>query len=127
MLDLDKFVEATLIGFELDSVMGQVVFAIREPSGKLWHLVASGVSDLNISEMRLQNIIDRISVWKDCVDMECKEKISSLIGNMFYTHLPAVGRIVGAIQRGESMLIELEPVYGASVLMLASGLSVSEG
>ncbi|MFM0607125.1 hypothetical protein PQR05_21605 [Paraburkholderia sediminicola] len=132
MLDLSKFVEAYLMGIEVDRVERKVVLSIKEPAGKGWILVATGVSELMVLQMCMQNIIDRISVWTgSAVDADCRERVFSLLSGRYATdrddmESPLINRTVDAIQRGDSMLIELEPVYGASVLMLASGLSVAE-
>lgn len=132
MLDLSKFVEAYLMSIEVDRIERKVKLSIREPDGTGWILAATGVSELMVLQMRMQNIIDRISVWTEsAVDADCRERVFSLLSGRSATdrddmESPLINRTVDEIQRGDSMLIELEPVYGASVLMLASGLSVAE-
>ena len=125
MLDFSKFVEGHLVGVKVYQAEKRVVLSLKEATGKSWILTATDVSEFMILQMCMQNIIDRISIWDASSEEEdYRNKIFSLIHGKFEGEKddfssPLINQTIEAIRRGEAMLVELEPVYGALVLILA--------
>ena len=132
MLDFSKFVEGYLIGVKVFQTEKRVAIFLQEVTGKNWMLTAKGVSEFMILQMCMQNIIDRISIWDISSDeVDYRSKIFSLIQGRFAEekddlNLPLINQAIDRIRRGDVILIELEPVYGALVLILASEVCLAE-
>ncbi|MES2740068.1 MAG: hypothetical protein V4754_03850 [Pseudomonadota bacterium] len=125
MLDFNKFVEGHLTGIKVYQEENRAELFLQETTGRKWVLNATDVSELMILQMRMQNIIFRIVIWDlNSNEEEYKGKIFSLIHGKFETgkdHLssPVINAKIDMIRRGEAVLLELEPVYGALVLIIA--------
>lgn len=132
MLDFNKFVEGHLTGVTVSQTEKRVVLLLQDSTGKNWALTATDVSEFMILQMSMQNIIDRISVWDaSSSDIEYRRKIFSLMYGKFAEekddlNLPLINRVIETIRCGDAILVELEPVYGALVLMLARELFLFE-
>lgn len=127
MGELDRFVEGKIISVRLNEVEKKVTILLNEPGGGAWSLVAVNVFDLMVLQMRMQNIIDRISVWTSGDDpIDYRDKLFVLFGGgereNQMCNVESVEREVGFIQGGGKILLEFEPVFGAIVLVLATEL-----
>lgn len=85
-----------------------------------------------VLQMCMQNIIDRISIWDASSNIaDYGDKLYSLftgkLPDSIDMSLPSIKSAIVSIQSGELSLVEIEPVYGAIVLILASEVSLSEG
>lgn len=132
MPDWNKFVEGHLIGIKVYQTDKVVVLSLQEPAGKGWMLTATEVSEFMVLQMRMQNIIDRVSFWNTTSnDIDYRSKLYSLIHGKYVEgkddlNSPVITKAVETIRRGDAVLIELEPVYGAHVLILAKEASLTE-
>lgn len=132
MLDFSKFVEGHLIGVKVYQAEKRAALCLREATGKSWVLTATDVFEFMILQMCMQNIIDRISLWDSSSDeVDYRGKLFSLIHGKFVEekdnlHSPLIDQKIEMIRRGDAVLVELEPVYGALVLILARKVSLVE-
>jgi hypothetical protein len=132
MLDLSKFVEGHLIGVKVCQAEKRACLFLQEATGKNWILTATDVAELMILQMCMQNIIDRISIWDaSSNDADYRSKLFSLFHGTFAEektdfNLPVINRAVETVRRGGAVLIEVEPVYGALVLILAKEIFLVE-
>ena len=133
-MDFDAFVECRINTVSVvETEKGtNVLVDIEDHEKKHWLLTASVVSDFVLKEMRLQNIIDRINLLdkNNIGDKESREKIFYLLRGK----LPesedeltweGVEKIIRDIQESKSILLEIEAVYGASVLLVAKDISLT--
>lgn len=132
MLDLSKFVEGYLTGVTVYREEKKVCLSLQEVDGKKWLLTAFDVAEFMVLQMCMQNIIDRISIWDAATDVEAYvEKLYSLFTGKLSDNndmnMPSIEAAVQSIKSGEVFLLELEPVYGAIVLILTKNISFSEG
>ena len=90
-------------------------------------IIASGVDDFVVNEMRLSNIIDRVTKF-DAHDF--KEKESEAASRLYFLmrgkepaktdfEWPPFKEKLAFAREGVLSLLEIEPVYGATVLVLA--------
>jgi hypothetical protein len=129
MIEFNKFVEGYLTSVLVYRKERKVCFSLQEVAGTNWILTASGVTELMVLQMRLQNIIDRISIWNASSDVsDYGDKLLSLfIGTLSEDNnmdMPLVKNAAQSIKSGELFLLEIEPVYGAIVLALVKDLSI---
>jgi hypothetical protein len=122
---LNRFVETYFDGIKLNHENKEVYLFLRDHNAVRWVLMAEGVSDCMVLQMRTLNIIDRITFW----DVSSNEE--SYIDKLFCLHkgyYPGEKDkrdflfITGSIEKikhDEMFLMELEPVFGANVLVLA--------
>lgn len=133
MLDFSKFVEGHLTGLMVYQTEKRATLFLQEATGKNWVLTATDVSEFITLQMRMQNIIDRISIWDASNDeVDYRGKIFPLIHGKFVEekddlNSPVINQTIETIRRGDAVLVELEPVYGALVLILAREVSLDEG
>lgn len=132
MHDLNKFVEGYLTGVNVFKQEKKIILSLQEATGTRWALTASDVSEFMVLQMRMQNIIDRISIWDiSSNDFDYRSKLFSLINGKFAEenddlNAPVITQFVESIRRGDAVLIELEPVYGAIVLIFTRNFSFSK-
>jgi len=126
MNDLNSLVEAAVHSIQVDPSRKEVRIELSYAgSDKKAVLFAGGVDDFVADEMRLSNVVDRVKVFGAEEDAD-----SSTANCLFYLmrgRLPDAGELewpalqdrLTAIRSGALTLLELEPVYGAKVLLLA--------
>ena len=131
MVDFDRFVEGHITTIETNDQAKSVCIEITDRYGKKARLVASGVREVVAIEMRLQNIIDRISVWNSASkDSLYRESLHLLICGTLSVrsddlNSPIIDTVVDSIKRGELIFLEIEPVYGALILLTGKEVSIS--
>lgn len=120
----NKFIEGYLTGIAVDQLEKKIELSLQEPTGRCWVLTATNVSEFMVLQMRMQNIIDRISIWdSSSSDTDYRDKVFCLFHGKFANekddfNSPLISRTIEAIKHGNEILLELDPVYGAIVLML---------
>ncbi|WP_026096991.1 hypothetical protein, partial [Ideonella sp. B508-1] len=87
----------------------------------------TGVDDLVVNEMRLSNIVDRVNRFNA---NDIQEEGSEVMSRLFFLmrgeepepsdlEWPALQEKRASIRAGKLSLLEVEPVYGATILILA--------
>ena len=125
MSELGRFVEGRVVGIACDESQAIVQLMLEDASRHRHLLTAHQVDDLLVLEMRKQNIIDRICVWDaNSEPAECKKKLALLL----YGELDAavkypeysrrIDETAARITSRQSILLEVEPVFGALILLL---------
>jgi len=105
----DLLIESTVIAFHLDWVTKTLHIDVNSPWGnkERKRIVATGIEELEVSEMRLYNIIDRVNLFG---------APDSLVNIPKWLPLE---KKLSLIRDGSLNLMEIEPVCGASILVLA--------
>src|SRR5688572_13092164 len=121
-------VESYLLGVLADPGRHQATFIFRTPRGEReFSLCAHAVEHLLMTEFTHQNIVHGVYVLGPASDTERvrdllaillfnKESASAVTEPSFQTKLE---ECTTAVLKGRKVLLEIEPVYGASVLLLA--------
>lgn len=95
-------------------------------------ITATGVEDFVADELRLSNIIDRVHCFS-AVDFQ--ENISAITDNLFFLmrgkspdpselEWEPLKEKLELISLGMLKLLVVEPVYGATIILLASGMQL---
>lgn len=130
-MDWSNFVEGYLTGIAVSDGKKIVDISLRDASGQSFILRLVDVDRFVTYEMREKNIIDRINLWgQHSEEKDFREVLSSLVsgkmdGTFEKEFLPLIDHEVESIRRGEKLLLEIEPVFGAYVIALAHNVSVS--
>jgi hypothetical protein len=131
MDDWKTLVESTIDAIHVDSTNKAVVIEVTcawEGKGRK-RIVATGVDDFVVNEMRLSNIVDRVSRF-GAVDFNGKN--AEIARRLFVLmrgkepsqsdlEWPALKNKLACIRDGSLCLLEIEPVYGATIMILATG------
>jgi hypothetical protein len=127
-LELADCVEAHVVGLQVPEQTKVVSIVLRLVGGRTAILTAEGVDRFLVNELREQNIIDRINVWdKGSSQEEFQQRLAELIGadrDSASVFSSLVASETHRIAKGERVLVEIEPVYGAWFLMLARSVSL---
>ena len=117
------------IAFHEDSK--SMTVKIRDRAKKNWNVVANGVRDCLVVEMRFQNIIDRISIF-DSTDNHAAyaKKVHLLLRGELPEReddllSPFIVDLCSEIKSSKLVLLEVEPIYGALVLVSAASVSIA--
>ena len=95
-------------------------------------IVASGVDDFVINEMKFSNIIDRINLF-NCDDIESNKRemarrLFFLLRGVEPSQLDfdwgVLHEKIESIRNGSLIFMEIEPVYGATILILAKHIEL---
>jgi len=129
--DTGRFVEAKLTGVTANQKKRCVDLFITDTSSQNWHLVANEVQDFMVIEMRLQNIIDRMILWGSSDEIECRRRLFCMLygyrpsaeDNMY---LPTINNNFMALKQEGYHLLEIEPVFGALIFILAKHLQIEK-
>jgi len=133
MISIETLIEAQIVQISLDKEGAHAEFEIRSADRRMhWHLIANGIDEFLIQDMRLNNIIDDILVY-DYHDAE-NEDFSAYLYDLLAgkeispsdassTFLQA--RIKSFIS-GENKLWVIRPIYGALIVILAKEIFIRE-
>jgi hypothetical protein len=132
MSDWSEFVEGYLTGVVLRDKDKAVDIYLSDCSHRKHTLTAFGVKEMRVWEMRQKNIIDRISLWNSSsCESEYQERISFLLygeqsdkNRVSPLRKVAVENAIQSIRDGSMILMEIEPVYGALVLIQAERVTI---
>lgn len=130
-MNFDAFIECVFDSVSIESLAeGQNVhIRILDHEKNRWILTATAVNAFSLNDMCLQNIIDHISLYDmSNVDSDIEgiqRKIFFLLQGRFPVAedelilKESIERIFKDIRESRSLLLEIEPVCGAEVLLLA--------
>ncbi|OYY93774.1 MAG: hypothetical protein B7Y41_09910 [Hydrogenophilales bacterium 28-61-23] len=127
----DSLVEANLYSINVDPTQKEVRIELAYAgSNARLVLFATSVDDFVADEMRISNVIDRVRVFGagDAGDPDTADCLFLLMRGRF----PNAGELewsalqdrLAAIHRGALTLLEIEPVYGAKILLLAGEIKL---
>lgn len=129
--NLDQLVEAHLVSVTVPE-RSLLKLRFHRPAGDTWVLTAMNVHCLLVAEMRLQNIVDRVEVYNNLLDIpdEVCYRLFALIEGRAGTKADLLEQAFRSRLRSlvESKVhyLELEAVYGAEVFLLAQSISLQE-
>lgn len=131
MKDWNALVEADLHSVHVDPTQKEVrIELVYAGSDQKAAIVASGVDYFVLNEMRLSNVVDRVQLF--CVDDAVTPAVVNSVFFLLQGRLPEPAELewpvlqerLSAIRDGSLTLLEIEPVYGASVRLLAKSIKL---
>jgi hypothetical protein len=132
MAEWDVLTDATIDAIRVESTKKEIRIDVtcRWQGEKRKQIVAKGVDDFVVNEMRLSNIIDRVTRLDAGGGQEAEA--ARRLFFMMRGREPDVNDLewpellekLGRIRDGTLILMELEPVYGATVIMLAESFQL---
>jgi hypothetical protein len=137
MEDWGQLVESTITAIKVDSIArGIQIDVITHWEGdQRKRIIADGVNDLLIDDVRSTNIIDRVIMFgqEDLANVErdCLARLFYLLQKREPTvadlEWPTLNQKLALIRDGSLLLMEIEPVCGASFLVLAESVRLEAG
>lgn len=134
MMDWDSLVEARLDAIRVDNARKEIRIDLTCPweGNKPIQIVGIGVDDFCATGMRLSNIVDRVTQYgsEDVKhhSLEVARRLFVLMRGDDPTpsdlEWPSLRERLTAIESGALVLLEMEPVYGVTVLILAEAFSI---
>ncbi|WP_038489970.1 hypothetical protein [Janthinobacterium agaricidamnosum] len=130
--DWNILTEATIDAIRVEPTKKEIRIDVtcRWEGEKRKQIVVHGVDDFVINEMRLSNIIDRVTRL-DAGDGQEAETARRLFFMMRGREpdasdldWPVLSEKLDRVRSGTLTLMELEPVYGATVIMLAESIQL---
>ena len=129
MNEWDALIEASIDAISVDPVKKEIRINLTcmGQEQKRKQIVATGVDDFVVYEMRLSNIVDRVTQFGTNVVAQEEPEIAKRLFFMMRGREPDSNDLawpvliekLTRIQDGTLRLIEIEPVYGATVMVLA--------
>ena len=130
----ESLIEATIsaIHVDLENKVVRIEVTCAWKGNDRMRIVATGVDDFVMNEMRLSNIVDRVSRF-DADNI--KDQGAVVARRLFFLmrgrepspsdlEWPALREKLTRIQCGALGLLEVEPVYGATILVLAEDFRI---
>lgn len=133
MIDFAKCVEAHVTGIAVLEDSGAINISLRGSDRQCFALVAKGVDRLIATEFRERNIVDRVTLWDSSNEVdEYRDSLSILMsGSSDATQDGAwqalIDKEAASIKQKEKILLEIEAVYGVSILLLAKEVALIDG
>jgi len=128
----ESLVEATVDAVHVDLANKEVriVVTCAWESKDRMQIVATGVDDFVVNEMRLSNIVDRVNRFDAMENADEGAKVARRLyflmrgtePSLSDLEWPALLEKLARIKDGALSLLEIEPVYGATVLVLAEDI-----
>jgi hypothetical protein len=119
--DFSQFHDGFLTGVQLGENM--VTFGLVRPDGQAFDLVLSDLKSLQIEDFRQGNIVNYIGTFDGTApeDAACVERLytsphPSAAAQYHEANAAFVARQLASVRSGETMMIVIEPSYGASVV-----------
>jgi hypothetical protein len=132
VIDFSDFVEAHVTGIVLTEDDNGVSISFRGQAKQRFTLVAKGVERFVAEKFRDKSIVDRVLLLDLMSDPnDYRTSLALLLSGVPRDQmneaiwLPVVEREVAAIKRGEKVFVEIEPVYGGGIVLLAKSITVS--
>src|SRR5688572_5843748 len=123
MTNFDEWIESRVTAVTLIEPR-EVVIAL-EHRGKRGFLRSDGLDRLIVNEFTQQNVVEQINLWASDSDAESyysalAEIVSGVASNPGEKNdlLAAIENEVAAIRESRKVLLEIEPVYGAHIIVL---------
>jgi hypothetical protein len=134
MTELDLLVESTVTSFHLDWADREIRIDVRSPWGdkRGLSIIATGIDDCHVADLRLYNIIDRVSVY-GCDEAQqsgsqCAPLLFLLMRNTEPTgndlEWPPFREKLLLIAQGKLKLLTIDSVIGATALVLAEQVMI---
>lgn len=133
MIDFAKCVEAHITGIALLEDSGALNILLRGADRQCFTLMAKGVDRLVATEFRERNIVDRVTLWNSSSEVdEYRDSLSILVSGSSDVPQGAawqtlIDKEVASIKQEEKILLEVEAVYGVSILLLAKEVGLIDG
>lgn len=134
MNEWDALIEATIDAIRVDSAKKEIRVEVTcmWQGEKRTQIVATGVDDFVVNEMRLSNIIDRVTRFGTSGTTEEESKTAKRLFFMMRGREPDSNDLkwpvliekLARIRDGTLGLMEIEPVYGATVIVLAQSFQL---
>jgi hypothetical protein len=134
MDEWDALIEATIdaIRVELATKEIRIDVTCMWQGEKRKQIVATGVDDFVVNEMRLSNIIDRVTRFAACGAAEEESETAKRLFFMMRGREPDSNDLkwpvliekLACIRDGTLALMEIESVYGATVIVLAQNFQL---
>ncbi|HYD62334.1 MAG TPA: hypothetical protein VEC35_18370 [Noviherbaspirillum sp.] len=127
MKQWDAFIEATIDAIHFNAEKRELSFDVtcQLESGHRKRLVIDGVDDFVANEMRLQNIIDRIHQYRGD-ETEAARCLFFLMRGREpeedELRWPQLVEKLDHVRTGRRVLLEIEPVYGATLIILGENV-----
>jgi hypothetical protein len=127
-----EIIESHLLGITSDPIARQAVFQFRTADGlRNFTLTARDVDELSVNEFLKQNVVHHVRILGAASDLgEINDLLAALLFDKSHaaevtdsTFLAELENRTGNVVHGERILVEIEPVYGASVLVLAGSVT----
>jgi hypothetical protein len=131
-INFPDFIESHITGVTLDDSLRLIKIYVRSIDHQQFTITISGVDRFVINEMREINIIDSISCWNERSSYrDYSESLIFLItgkqdNSDDHAFSVTVEKAKESICKGEKILLEIFPVYGAQVMALAADVSISD-
>ncbi len=130
MNDWETLIESTIDAIHVDATTKEVVIEMTcaWEGVERKRIVATGVDELDVTGMRIYNIVDRVQCFDagnfDEKSAEIRQRLFMLLRGtaLAKTDLewPVLAEKLARIRNGSLSLLEIEPVYGATIVILAS-------
>ena len=134
MDEWDVLIEATIDAIHIESAKKEIRIDVTcmWQGRKRMQIVASGVDDFVVNEMRLSNIIDRVTRFGKSGTAEKESETARRLffmmrgrePNLHDLEWPVLIEKLAPIRDGKLGLMEIEPVYGATVIVLAQNFQL---
>jgi hypothetical protein len=134
MNELKSLVEATIDSVHVDNVDKALMLDLSSPweGGSHQQIIATGVDDFVVNEMRLSNIIDCAKIHAFDGDAFRQTELAQ---RLFFLmrgkeaegsdlEWDVLIKKIERVKRGELTLMEIVPIYGATVLILAAKIEL---
>jgi hypothetical protein len=127
----DSLVDAEIRSILVNPTRKEVRLELTNPGGDAkGTIVAIGVDDFVMHEMRLSNVIDRVRILaaadaaSPCTASAVFFLLQGRLPESTELEWPALKERLDAIRAGSLTLMDIEPVYGARVLLLATSFEL---
>jgi 6-phosphogluconate dehydrogenase len=133
MIDFARCVEAHVTGIAVLEESSAINIALRDSDKRCFTLAAKGIDRFIATEFRERNIVDRVTLWDSSSELgEYRDSLSMLVSGSNDVAEDAawqalIDKEVAAIKQKEKILVEVEAVYGVSILLLAKEVALIDG
>jgi hypothetical protein len=129
MDDWETLIESTIDAIYVDATKKEVVIEMTcawEGAGRK-RIVASGVDEFVVTQMRIHNIVDRVNRFSVANSNEKSAEIARYLFILMRGREPSQADLewpplmdkLACVHNGLLSLLEIEPVYGATIMILA--------
>lgn len=130
MQDLPDMLEWILIGVMSDAKSKRVCAHLQDHEGRTHLLSCDGVAAVRATDVLLHNVVEGLVIWqRDSLDDSAIEALWDLLyadadDREQEGYRSAVQAAAAEIKSGAKTLLRIEPIYGATVTILAESFTL---
>ncbi len=129
MVELNDLIESRLVVFEMIDPKKEIRLRLERTTSTPVSIILHNVERFFMTEVREQNVIEQIVLWKNFESAEFKHALLFLVSGKINAdqsqmHAQTMEEILKRLERNEVVLLSIDAIFGAQLVALAKSMEI---